>query len=480
MKIKRSLYALLIALFATIMIACGGNGNEGGNSDELPADATLQICVGSESVWYYQDILNQYVKDNNLPFKIKVTGVDTGKYTDSFLLDTSRGADIFVTAHDNLGKLLAGSGTISAITDEDLIDNIDETIDPIFQDVIYMSAGGGQPQYYAVPIIKQALVLFYNKEYLSADDVTSWEKILEVAEANNKLATTYVGSDGFNYSHWLLAQPSNDAAKTAFGKKGTLELFKGGLWAGNMAWGDDQVAISKYAQRFTNNTYGRNGAVVGLSGFESELKAGQVITVVAGAWNYGTIDDAWNDYGVAVLPKFTLTEADAYGKAVAGMEFRSGSFYDVKCLVKKKDSMFAKYLDDILLFLSSDKVQEASYIYCNNLPASENVSLEYDEDYIEENYDIDDVSYYHELALAQISQGTLAGTPQPFGFNKDYNPAYYSEGAAHFIELHQNKDDEFGSNEAIVSKLQLISYSWAHNKKPAGTELADWLASLSK
>lgn len=477
---KRCLYVLLTLLFATVLVACGGNGSDEQTGGDLPADATMQICVGSESVWYYQGILNDYVKENNLPFKIKVTGVDTGKYTDTFLLDTTRGADIFVTAHDNLGKLLAGSGTIAPVTDEDLVANIEDTIDPIFQDVIYMSAAGGQSEFYAVPIIKQALVLFYNKDYLSDSDVVSWEKILEVAESKGKLATTYIGSDGFNYSHWLLAQPSNEASKTAFGKKGTLELYKGGLWPGNMAWGDDQVAITKYAQRFTNHPNGRGGAVVDQNSYTSELKADQVISVVAGAWNYGTIDDAWNNYGVTLLPTFTLTEADAYGSAVAGMEFRSGSFYDVKCLVKKKDSAFAKYLDEIMLFLSSDKVQEGSYIYCNNLPASENVELQYDESYIEDNYDIDDVTYYYELAQAQISQGTSAGLPQPFGYNKDYNPAYYSESNGHYIELHQNKDGAFDETSVIINKLQLISYIWAHNKTPNETELADWLASLKK
>jgi maltose-binding protein MalE len=44
-----------------------------------------------------------------------------------------------------------------------------------------MSAAGGQSEFYAVPIIKQALVLFYNKDYLSDSDVVSWEKNLEVA-----------------------------------------------------------------------------------------------------------------------------------------------------------------------------------------------------------------------------------------------------------------------------------------------------------
>ena len=478
MKIKRCFYALLAMLFGTTLIACGEK-NDGSGEWQVP-NTPMQICVGSESVWYYQDVLDAYIEENNLPFDIKVTGVDTGKYADTFLLDPETGADIFVAAHDNLGKLLDGAGSISPITDEDLIVNIDDTIDPVFQDVIYMSAGGGQAQYYAVPIIRQSLVLFYNKAYLSASDVETWEGILKVAKAKGKLATTYIGDDGFNYSHWLLAQPENSAAKKAFGDKGTLELYAGGLWAGNMAWGDDQVAITKYAQRFTNNVNGRNGAVVGDSGWESELNLDQAITVVGGAWNYGSIDEKWDDYGVAVLPTFTLTSSDAYGTAKSGMTFRSGSFYDVKCLMKKKGSAYDPYLDEIMMFLSSDAVQEGSYIYCNNLPASQNVDLQYDEEYLEENYDIGSVSYFYDLAVAQIEQGEAAGLPQPFGYNPLYNPAYYGKATGLFVELHQNKKVDgkypFDTNEEILDRLQWISYIWANDAVPSNqSEVDKWV-----
>lgn len=475
MKLKRSLFGLLAVLFGITLVAC--KDDEGEKEWQVP-DSPMQICVGSESVWYYQEVLNKYVSDNNLPFTIKVTGVDTGSYADDFLLDPATGADIFVAAHDNLGKLLDGAGSIAPITDEDLIDNIDETIDPIFQDMIYLSVGGGQAQYYAVPIIRQSLVLFYNKNYLSASDVKTWEGILKVATAEKKLAVAFTGEDGFNYSHWLLAQPSNDAAKKAFGDKGTLQLYKGGLWANNMAWGDDQVAIHRYAQRFINEKYGRNGAVVGKSGWVSEAQNDQVISVVAGAWNIGTIDETWDNYGVAVLPTFKLTSSDAYGKAKSGMVFQSGSFYDVKCLMKKKDSAYAPYLDEIMYFLSSDEIQEGSYIYCNNLPASKNVELEYEESYIEENYNIDDVSYNIDLAKIQELQGETAGLPQPFGYNAKYNPAYYGKSSSLFVDLHQDKDT-YNDGAKVKARLQWISYIWANDALPNNaSEVTEWVNSL--
>lgn len=479
MKIKRLFLALFAVLLGTSLVACGGDEESKPNNPSVdqeteeptvddgrenwvaPADP-MQICVGSESVVYYQRVLDQYVKDNNLPFEIEVVGVDTGSYADTFLRDPEVGADIFVAAHDNLGKLMDGAGSIAPITDDELVDQIKANTSVDFQNVCYLSAGGALPQFYGVPIIRQSLVLYYDKTYFSTDaDVASWEQILAKAKSTGKLATTYLGSDGYSYSHWLLAQPANDAAINAFGKKGSLQLFQVGMAAKNKAWGDDQVAIHRYAQNFTLNANGRNGTVIGDDSWVSELQNQQVLTVIGGAWNLTSIKGVLGDnYGVTVLPTFKLTAKEAYGKAKSGMEFRSGSFYDVKCLMKKKDSAFDPFLDEILLFLSSDEVQEGSYKECGNLPASLNVKLNSND----------------ALANAQINQGEKAGIPQPFGYNATFNPTYYSKGTAEmFIEIHQNTKSAYGTSAKVKLALQRISYIWAHNQVPnSDSEVTAW------
>ena len=475
MKLKRYVFGLLAVLLAATLFACGKE--EGSN--------VLQICVGSESVWFYQEKLNEYVTENNLPFTIKVTGVDTGKYAETFLLDTSAGADIFVAAHDKLGKLTEGSSAIAPITDEDLIENIDDTVDPDFQDVVYMSVGGAKGQYYAVPIMRQALVLYYNKDYFNnASECDTWEEILAVAKTNNKLATTYLGSDGFNYSHWLLAQPSNEAAKAVFGENGSLQIYKGGDDSKNYTWGDDQVAISKYAQRFTNDVNGRSGAVVDKDGWESELDNDQVVTVIGGAWSVGSVEAILGEgnYGVTVLPKFTLTEEDAYGTATAGMEFQSGSFYDVKCLMKKKGSKFAQYLDDIMYFMTTEEMQLESFINCSNLPAFKDFDAqatfdELDEDLKEE---LELTQTKVDLAVAQIAQGESAGLPQPFGYKSKHNPAYYSKACPYYLELHQDTET-YNTDEKIVECLQTVAYILVHDiGTPTAADVQAWVQTLNK
>ena len=269
-----------------------------------------------------------------------------------------------------------------------------------------------------------------------------------------------MGTDGYSYSHWLLAQPADAKTKAAFGENGTLELFADGQIEKNYAWGDDQVLIHKYAAQFTMNPAGRNGQITSAS-WEGELSTGKVITLIGGAWSLKSVQNAFgkSNYGVTVLPTFSID----------GYTFQSGSFYDVKCLVKKKDSAYADYLDEIMLLLSSNEVQGGSYLECANLPASNNA--------------VDPATgekvVYDALAQAQISQGQNAGLPQPFGVKPTYNPAYYSTGTDKlFIALHETANP---TDADIKAALQKISYYWAHNGAPVNeADIQTWVNGYGK
>ena len=61
MKLRRSLFLLLVVLFSATLAACMGGSDDSGNGDNNNGNqnaptGTLQICVGSESVWLYQDV----------------------------------------------------------------------------------------------------------------------------------------------------------------------------------------------------------------------------------------------------------------------------------------------------------------------------------------------------------------------------------------------------------------------------------------
>ena len=352
MKFKMAILAL-VAILGLALVGCGGDKETNTTPQTNPTPnpgkkEKLTIWVGSESVAFYEEKLNEYAaaykaeNGSELPFAFDVQGQDTGAAADVFLQDTEAGADIFTVAHDNLGKLLEGSGSIAPFKSESLIEQMEEQNPDAFLDVCYLQAGDGSAaEYYGVPYISQALVLYYNKEIFDGkeDKLASWEGILEVAAENNAVAVNYNGEDGYNYSHFLLAQPYSEDAKAAFGNSGTLQIYKNGVQSNCYAYGDDQVAITKYAQRFTANVNGRNGNV-GSTNWSAECEQNLAITHIGGAWNNGDVVNVWGEEntGITTLPTFTLTEADAYGEAKAGMVFHSGSFADCKVFVKKKAS----------------------------------------------------------------------------------------------------------------------------------------------
>ena len=424
----------------------------------------LVIWVSSESVYFYEQAIEEYKKITGFPGEIRVVGMDTGSAADIFLCDPEAGADIFTVPHDSLGRLLDSYGVISPIKSESLINQIKETNPEAFLDVCYLPTEYDYaPQYYAVPYISQSLVLYYDKSIFDGqeDKLASWEGILEVARQYDKMATAFSGTDGYNYSAFLLAQPYNEKARRVFGAQGSLQLYRGGIPNNCMGYGDDQVAIHKWAQRFINDPNGRNGAICSSSGWENELSRGSAITMVGGPWLLNSVASAlgYNNYGIVELPTFTLTEADAYGSATAGMTFHSGSYVDCKCFVKKANSEWNAYLDDIIEYLSSDEMQERSFRETGTQPSSINVNL------------VD-----NDLATAQVAQSEY-GIAQPFGFKAKFNTYYYSKGAPDlYVMLHQNYDGLYSTDSEILETLQTASYIWAKGKNPSNSkELADWV-----
>ena len=136
MKFKMAILAL-VAILGLALVGCGGDKETNTTPQTNPTPnpgkkEKLTIWVGSESVAFYEEKLNEYAaaykaeNGSELPFAFDVQGQDTGAAADVFLQDTEAGADIFTVAHDNLGKLLEGSGSIAPFMSESLIEQMEE------------------------------------------------------------------------------------------------------------------------------------------------------------------------------------------------------------------------------------------------------------------------------------------------------------------------------------------------------------------
>lgn len=442
---KKILFLLLT--FASVFIIVG-----------CKKEAPLTIWVGTESVEFYQgaiaDYLEMYAEENGeaFPHTIEVKGADTGSAAATYLEDTEAGPDIFTVAHDNLGKLIAGSSSIAPVTDADLLAQIDNDNPETFKNVIKGNVGG-QTYTFGVPYIAQALVLFYNKDLISDTQVQTWEGILAAAKAVNKQALSLTGTDGFNNSFLLLATNAETGAST-------LKLYEGGNIMENYASGDDIVSVMKWGQRFFTDPNGPKRPTD--SGWQIELKDGISLSVISGAWNYNAAVSALGSkLGIAKLPTFTITADDAYGTVEAGTVFQSGTFADAKMFVMKKNSKYQEFLQDIVKYLSSKEVQEASYVEVQNLPAYKNAAVEFES--------MTGTTTEAKLAAAQIEMFEH-GIPQPFGFDNRYNFYFYSKGAPELmLEILENKRGTetgiFSTHEAIKAQLLIIENIWKTGNK---------------
>lgn len=444
---KLVLSMAMVLIMVGVLVGCGGND-------------PLTIWVGSESKDFYQEKMNEYVENYNasheeeFPFEVVVKGVDTGTAASTFLDDTEAGADIFTVAHDNLGKLTAGSSAIAPVTDEALLAQIEALNPETFKDVIKATVDGTEYTF-GVPYIAQALVLYYNTKYISEDQAGTWEGIVQAAEdaeastGDTTQALSLSGVDGYNNSFLVLAENAETG-------ESSLRIYENGVQENCDFTGDDMISIMQWGQWFFTHPNGARRPTD--SGWEIELKNEISISFIGGAWHFNAAQAALGDnLGITILPEFTVTESQAYGSVEGGTVFQSGTFADAKIFVMKKNSEKAGYLQDILLHLSSKEIQEESFEEVANLPAYKDAAEEFDA-FQEDSLEAD-------LASAQVRMFEY-GIPQPFGVSQRYNLYYYSKGAPELlIDVLENVDGEYSTTAAIIAEMENIEHIWKTGNK---------------
>lgn len=427
-------------------------------------DEGIVVWVGTESQAFYQTVANEYIAkyneshDSEFPFKITVKGVDSSSAAASVLNDAAAGPDIFTIPHDNLGKLLGSNPVISAITDEALIKQINDDNPEGYLDVIKTNLGGKE-YIVGVPYIGQALVLYYNKDQITTDEVKTWEGIMQAAKrvGNDVKATFPMGNDCYNLSLFTLAREITERNTDGSIKstKTSVKLYEmpegetdvGKRLEGLYFQGDDTMAVYKWAQRFFANP---NGGMLNNDEIGPTISNNNALTLIGGAWKFNDVKAAWGDkLAVAELPEFTITAEDAYGTCEAGTVFKSGTFADCKVMVINgfADEKHTEYLQDIIKYMTTKEVQERSFKECQNLPAYKNASSEFES--------MQGTSIEAQLAKMQVAMMNY-GIPQPFGYHTLLNNFYYSNGADTIIQDILLKRDSANNNAAAYNTDELL------------------------
>ena len=430
-------------------------------------DNAIKIWVGIESVEFYQEKMDRWVENwkaanggKDFPFPIRVEGVDTGAAAGRFLDDTAAGGDIFTVAHDNLGRLIAGSSAIAPVLNETLLRQIQSDNPSSFLEAIKGKVGGVEYTF-GIPYIAQALVLYYNTSFLSEEDVKTWEGIWQIARENGKQSVSVNGDDGYNNSFIVLSERASDGQRIA-------DLYVNGEFTNCNFNSELTLAALRWGQRFFTDmsadgriSYG--GRRPSDSGWEIGLANEATLSHIGGAWNFNAARAALGSkLGIAMLPSFTLIEADVAGTNIAaGTVMNSGTFADTKMFVMKKHKQGekkAEYLEEILIYLSSKAMQEQSFIQCSNLPAYKNAGVEFSA--MQQN------TLEGRLAKMQIEMFDR-GRPQPFGADSRMNPYYYSSGAPGIVlNILENTNNLYDTTAQIREGMYIIETIWRTGRRP--------------
>lgn len=149
--------------------------------------------------------------------------------------------------------------------------------------------------------------MYYNKQYLSEEDVKSLDKMMEVAAQNGKYVTIDMDAAWYLYSFFKGA--GLDCTLNEDGVTNTC----------NFNATDTPITGVQVAEALL--AIGTNPGYINATDaeFQAGVKDGTMIAGINGAWNAGVCKEAWGEnYGAVKLPTYTVADQQVQMASFAG------------------------------------------------------------------------------------------------------------------------------------------------------------------
>lgn len=256
-----------------------------------PETIALKVWVGDNYPEVTQKMVDsfkaEYEEMLGVKFDITIGIESESTCKDTVLADPEAAADVYTFADDQLFELVAANA-LEALGDYEADVRANNSAGAV-------GLAEADGKLYAFPMnVSNGYFLYYNKEYLSDEDIQSLDKILEVAEANGKYFAFDMPNAWYLYS---------------FFKGAGLEVVSAdGTSNESCNWNaTDTVPTGAEVYQGLLDICGSKGfKSLGDADTVAAIKDGSVIAAVNGPWNAGAVQEAWGDnYGCAKLPTFT-------------------------------------------------------------------------------------------------------------------------------------------------------------------------------
>ena len=274
-------------LCAAALMGCGA-AEEPALEDEELQKVELVVWGAEEDT----ELMNQIIQSFQInyqgqaDFQISFAVQGESQCKDVLLGGLEDGADVFTFADDQLNAL-AAAGAL------DPIGNADEIMDRNLSSTV--EAAMVNDRLYAYPLTADnGYFLYYNKRYITEEQVKTLDGILEAAAANDKLFTMDWSSAWYVYSFF-----GNTGLQVGLNDDGITNYCTWNQTDGNIRGIDVAQAMLRIAENpgFSSCTDEE---------FLNGVRDGSVIAGVSGGWNSVAVEEAWGeDAGAAKLPTYS-------------------------------------------------------------------------------------------------------------------------------------------------------------------------------
>ena len=356
---KKVLASLLVAsMMATMVAGCGSKkdapaDNNATTGDTQAADAAADDSASSEDaianliaatdgtvsldLWCseteaYQTVMADLVEKfketyPDVDFDITIGAVSESDAKDRVLEDVEAAADVFVFADDQVNELVK-AGALQSVdatfTYDPAETNSEETVAAASQD----------GKLYAYPLTaSNGYFLYYNSEYLSEEDVASWESLTAKADELGKKVGMDVGNGWYIYGFFAGAG---------------CELSMNEDQSNTCDWNNETgVAVANSIMNIASQP---SFLALGDADAQAQLPDGDLIAYVSGTWDAGIFEENYGDgYAAAKLPTFD----------VDGTATQMGSYAGYKLVGVNPYSEYTGWAMLLAEFLTSQDSQEA-------------------------------------------------------------------------------------------------------------------------
>ncbi len=289
----------LTAVLAAALAGCTGTKEENkiADTDTKRPDSTENTGDVELTVWGAEEdeaLLNQLFESfqeeykGQAVFHITFNAQSEAGCKDALMADLEAGADVFAFADDQLNTLVA-AGALEPIENANQIksENLPGAVEAAsVGDVLY-----------AYPLTADnGYFLYYNKRYFNEEDIKTLDRMLQIAEENEKRITMDWSSAWYVYAFF-----GNTGLEVGLNDDGITNYCTWNGTDGDIKGVDVANAMLSIA---------RSPAFLSTEepGFLAGIQDGSVIAGVSGVWNAVAMKDTLGaNYGAAKLPTYTCS-----------------------------------------------------------------------------------------------------------------------------------------------------------------------------